>query len=97
VVGGALESQDFISTWNTIDKAMVIDTNGTNSLAMPATDEPSVLVFEFFHSRNTRRRDAFALPGKGKISTNFRITSVFFFPIPLSFSISGRLKHGFHF
>jgi len=74
-VKGVLESQEFISPWQSIDQPMVLDSNGANSCAMQALDEATVLVFEFFHSRNQRRRDPLSLPGKGDMSTSLRVSS----------------------
>jgi len=79
-VKGVLESQEFVSPWESIDQPMVLDSNGANSCAMQAVDEATVIVLELFHSRKTRRRDPLDLPGKGDVSTHLRISSVGLFP-----------------
>lgn len=75
-VQGTLESADFISSWESVDQPMAVDGSGANSYAMQAIDEATVVVLEFFHSRNTRRRDPLGLSGKGDVSDNLRISSV---------------------
>jgi len=62
---------------------MVIEGNGANSYAMQAVDKSTVIVLEFFHSRNPRRREPLGLPGKGDVSTSLRISSVRLFPLSL--------------
>ena len=77
---GALESQDFVSTWGTEDRAMVLNGRDTNSYSLPAADEAIVILLEFFHSRNTQRKDPLGLPGRKNFSENFRITTVRYVP-----------------
>ena len=80
-VKGVLESQEFVSPWQSVDQPMVLDGNGASSCALQALDVATVLVLEFFYSRNTRRRDPLSLPGKGDVSTRLRISSVSLFPL----------------
>lgn len=74
-VQGILEVQSLISSWESVNQAMVLDGSGANSCAMQAVDEATVVVLEFFHSKNTRRRDPLGLPGKRDISTNLSTSS----------------------
>lgn len=73
-VQGILETGDFLSPWESVDQPMAI--NGSDSYAIQAVDYATVVVLEFFHSRNTRRRNPLGLPGKGDVSDNLRISSV---------------------
>jgi hypothetical protein len=79
-VEGLTESHDLVSKWDSADKAMMLDGNDAHSYAIPSADEPTVVMLEFFCSRNRRRNDALQLPHRGDLSSNIRITSVC--PIP---------------
>ena len=76
IVQGALESQDFVSTWGAEDRAMALNGRDTKSYSLPAADEAIVILLEFFHSRNTQRKDPLGLPGRKNLSENLRITTV---------------------
>lgn len=76
IVNGLLDIQDFISNWDSKDRAMVVNESGMDSYAVPATDQPSALTFEFFHSRNPRKRDPLMLPEHGNLSSSLRVMSV---------------------
>ena len=75
-VQGVLELADLISPWESINQAMVVTGGEANSYAIQAVDEPTVVLLDFFHSRNTRRRDPLGLPGKGDTSDNLRVSTV---------------------
>ncbi|KAH8834497.1 hypothetical protein DL96DRAFT_1580767 [Flagelloscypha sp. PMI_526] len=75
VVNRVMEKQSFISGWDTTEQPMVIHENGMNAYAAPAHAEPSVFVFEFFHSKNKRTRDPLSLAERGDHSLNLRITT----------------------
>jgi hypothetical protein len=75
-VNGLLNTLDFISRWDSKDQAMTVIESGMNSYALPATDQPTVLIFEFFHSKNKRRREPLTLPERGDLNSNLRIASV---------------------
>jgi len=86
VANGLLNTQDFISQWDSKDQAMtVVIESGMNSCAIPATDQPSILIFEFFHSKNKRRRDPLKLPQRGDLSSSLRIASVGLILVPANF------------
>jgi hypothetical protein len=75
-----VETEDFISTWDSIDEAMILSDSGMNSYAIPAIDEPAVVVLKFFHSKDISQHDPRRLPGQKDLSTNLRINSVCSFP-----------------
>lgn len=50
-VQGILEVQSFISSWDSVNEAMVLDTSGANSCVMQAVDEATVVVLELFHTK----------------------------------------------
>lgn len=74
-VQGILEVQSFISSWDSVNEAMVLDTSGANSCVMQAVDEATVVVLELFHTKNTHRRNPLSLPAKQDVSSNLWITS----------------------
>ena len=75
-----MEPANFVSPWESVDQPMVVDSDGdTNTYAIQAVDEATVVVLEFFNSRNILRRDPFSLPGKGDVSRDLRISSVCLF------------------
>ncbi|EDR12193.1 uncharacterized protein LACBIDRAFT_323284 [Laccaria bicolor S238N-H82] len=76
-VQGILEVQSFISSWDSVNEAMVLDTSGANSCVMQAVDEATVVVLELFHTKNTHRRNPLSLPAKQDVSSNLWITSIF--------------------
>lgn len=76
IVNGLLDIQDLISQCDSKDQAMVVNESGMDSYAIPATDKPSILTFEFFHSKNTLERDPLMLPERGDLSSDLRIVSV---------------------
>ncbi|EDR12657.1 uncharacterized protein LACBIDRAFT_292698 [Laccaria bicolor S238N-H82] len=57
VVNEALEKEDLISGWDTIDKAMTVDGSDSDSLALPSAEEAYALVIEAFNSSNRARKD----------------------------------------
>jgi hypothetical protein len=71
-----VEKHAFVSPWESSDQAMVIKDKNMCSYDIPAIDQPSAVVFEFFHSKNRHRRDPVLLPVKRDLSTDLRIASV---------------------
>ena len=71
-----VEKLAFVSTWESSDQPMVIRDKNVCSYDIPAIDQPSAVVFEFFHSKNKYRRDPILLPAKKDLSTDLRISSV---------------------
>ena len=90
-VNGLLDIQDFISQGE--NQAMVVNESGTDSYAIPATDQPSVLTFGFFHSKNPHKRDPLLLPECGDVSSDLRIVSVCYLQLDI---ISSQLTFLFH-
>lgn len=83
MVNGLLDIQDFISQLVSKDQAMVVNESGMDSYAMPAIDQPTLLTFEFFHSRITHKHDPLMLPEDGDFSSDLRVISVrSFFCLP---------------
>ena len=76
IVDKVVEKHAFVSPWESSDQAMVIKDKNMCSYDIPAIDQPSAVVFEFFHSKNRRRRDPILLPVKKDLSTDLRIASV---------------------
>jgi hypothetical protein len=89
-VNGLLDIENFISQGE--NQAMVVSESGMDSYAIPATDQPSVLTFEFFHSKNPHKRDPLLLPECGDVSSDLRIVSVCY----LQLDISSQLTFLFH-
>lgn len=73
IINGVLSTQQFISRWDSEDQAMTVNESGMSSCAIAATDQPSVLIFEFFHSKNKLKRDPLMLSEHGLLSTNLRV------------------------
>jgi hypothetical protein len=76
IVNGVMEKQAFTGCWDSTEHPMLIHGTGMNAYAVPVNAEPSVFIFEFFHSKNKRRRDPFLLPEREDRSLNLRITTV---------------------
>lgn len=76
IVDKVVEKHAFVSPWESSDQAMVIKDKNMCSYDIPAIDQPSAVVFEFFHSKNRRRRDPILLPVKKDLSTDLRIASM---------------------
>jgi hypothetical protein len=77
VVNGLLDTQEFIRKWTWQNQAMLVnESGGLDSYAIPPTGQPSVMTFEFFHSKDRRKRDPLKLPQRGELSTDLRIISV---------------------
>lgn len=80
-VQGILESSEFIGPRELVDQPMLVDGSGANSYTIQTVDEATVLVLEFFHSRNIHRRDPLDLPGEGDVSRNLQVSSVCLFSL----------------
>ncbi|EDR12180.1 uncharacterized protein LACBIDRAFT_311285 [Laccaria bicolor S238N-H82] len=75
LVNGALEKEDLISGWDTIDEAMTVAGSDSDALALPSAKDVYVLVIEAFSSSNRARKDPRKLPGSKHSSANLRIVT----------------------
>ena len=76
LVNGALEKEDLVSGWDSIDEAMTVDGSDADSLALPSKEDSYVLVIEAFSSSNRARKDPRKLPKSKHTSTNLRVITV---------------------